>query len=110
MTSNIRADYVRTARAKGLTERAVIFKHMLRNCLNGALSMTGLQIGTMFAGVVVVEDVFSWPGLGNYTAQSIGNDDFPAILGIVLVVGAVYVIANAVVDMLQATADPRIAL
>ena len=105
-----RADYVRTARSKGLGHRRVLFKHTMRNCLNGALAMTGLQVGAMFGGVIVVENVFAWPGLGNYTANAISTDDFPAILGTVLVVGTVYVVANMIVDALQAWADPRIAL
>lgn len=105
-----RADYVRTARSKGLGYWKVLFKHTMRNCLNGALAMTGLQVGAMFGGVVVIENVFAWPGLGNYTANAISTDDFPAILGTVLVVGTVYVLANLVVDALQAWADPRIAL
>jgi peptide/nickel transport system permease protein len=108
--TNLRADYIRTARSKGLEQWRVLFKHTLRNCLNGALAMTGLQVGAMFAGVVIVENVFAWPGLGNYTAQAIASDDFPAILGTVLVVGAVYVVANLIVDILQAVADPRISL
>jgi peptide/nickel transport system permease protein len=108
--TNLRADYIRTARSKGLEHWRVLFKHTLRNCLNGALAMTGLQVGAMFAGVVIVENVFAWPGLGNYTAQAIASDDFPAILGTVLVVGAVYVMANLIVDILQAVADPRISL
>ena len=70
--------------------------------------MTGLQIGLMFAGVVVVETVFAWPGIGLYTDQSIPLADFPAIAGVTLVLGAVYVIVNATVDVLQAVADPRI--
>jgi peptide/nickel transport system permease protein len=101
-------DYVRTARAKGLTEPQVVGRHVVRNALGPALSMTGLQLGAMFAGVVVVEQVFSWPGIGNYLAASIPVSDFPAIAGVTLVLGAIYVVANAVVDLLQAAADPRI--
>ncbi|MBV9253111.1 MAG: ABC transporter permease subunit, partial [Actinobacteria bacterium] len=74
------------------------------------LSMTGLQVGLMFAGVVVVEEVFAWPGIGLYTAQSIPRTDFPAIAGVTLVLGAAYVIVNAAVDVFQALADPRIAI
>jgi peptide/nickel transport system permease protein len=102
-------DYVRTARAKGLGEPQVVGHHVFRNAIGPALSMGGLQLGVMFAGVVVVEQVFSWPGIGNYLAASIPVSDFPAIAGVTLVLGAVYVLANAVVDLLQAAADPRIA-
>jgi peptide/nickel transport system permease protein len=108
LVTTLRTDYVRTARAKGLHEAKVLLGHALRNSIGAALSMTGLQVGLMFAGVVVVEEVFAWPGIGLYTAQSIPRTDFPAIAGVTLVLGAVYVIVNATVDVLQAVADPRI--
>jgi peptide/nickel transport system permease protein len=106
----MKSDFVRTARSKGLSERVVLFRHALRNSLSAALSMTGLQVGLMFAGVVVVETVFAWPGIGLYTDQSIPQADFPAIAGVTLVLGAGYVIINAIVDILQAVIDPRVAL
>lgn len=109
LDATLHADFVRTARSKGLTETAVLRAHVLRNAIGPALSMAGLQLGFMFAGVVVVEQVFSWPGLGNYLAASIPVADFPAIAGVTLLLGAVYVVANAAVDLLQAAADPRIA-
>ncbi len=109
LVTNMRSDFVRTARAKGLTERAVLFRHALRNSLGAALSMTGLQAGLMFAGVVVIETVFAWPGIGLYTSQSIPAADFPAIGGVTLVLGVGYVVINTVVDILQAVADPRVA-
>ena len=105
----LHVDYVRTARSKGLTEREVVRHHVLRNAIGPALSMAGLQLGVMFAGVVVVEQIFSWPGIGNYLAASIPVSDFPAIAGVTLVLGAIYVLSNVVVDLLQAVADPRIA-
>ena len=101
-------DYVRTARAKGLPEWAVLAKHVLRNSAGPALSMTGLQVGLLFAGVLVVESIFAWPGLGQYTAQSLPVDDFPAIAGVTLLLGTGYVLINTVVDILQSLADPRI--
>lgn len=103
-----RSDYARTARAKGLTERAVLRRHVLRNAIGPALSMTGLQVGLMFAGVLVVEQIFGWPGIGQYTAQSIPVGDFPAIAGVTLLLGVGYVAINTVVDLLQGVADPRI--
>jgi peptide/nickel transport system permease protein len=109
LVTNLRSDFVRTARAKGLTERVVLFRHALRNSLNAALSMTGLQAGLMFAGVVVIETVFAWPGIGLYTDQSIPAADFPAIGGVTLVLGVGYVVINTMVDILQAVADPRVA-
>jgi peptide/nickel transport system permease protein len=109
LVTNLRSDFVRTARAKGLPERVVLFRHALRNSVNAALSMTGLQAGLMFAGVVVIETVFAWPGIGLYTDQSIPAADFPAIGGVTLVLGIGYVVINTVVDVLQAAADPRVA-
>lgn len=108
LLSVLDVDYVRTARAKGLDEAHVVGKHVVRNAIGPALSMAGLQLGVMFAGVVVVEQVFSWPGIGNYLAASIPVSDFPAIAGVTLVLGAVYVLSNVIVDLLQALADPRI--
>ncbi len=108
--ASMRSDFVRTARAKGLVDRVVLFRHALRNSLSAALSMTGLQVGLMFAGVVVVETVFAWPGIGLYTEQSIPVADFPAIAGVTLVLGVFYVVINALVDVAQALIDPRVAL
>jgi peptide/nickel transport system permease protein len=104
------SDYARTARAKGLGETRILFRHVLRNSVGAALSMTGLQVGLMFAGVLVIEQIFSWPGLGQYVAQSIPVADFPAIAGVTLLLGAGYVVINTIVDLLQAWADPRIKL
>ena len=109
LVTNLRSNFVRTARAKGLTERAVLFRHALRNSLGAALSMTGLQAGLMFAGVVVIETVFAWPGIGLYTDQSIPAADFPAIGGVTLILGIGYVVINTAVDILQVVADPRVA-
>ncbi|MEW5808961.1 MAG: ABC transporter permease [Actinomycetota bacterium] len=110
LLDDIDSDYARTARAKGLSEPAIIARHVLRNCVGAALSMTGLQVGLMFSGVLVVEQVFGWPGIGQYIAQSIPVADFPAIAGVTLMLGALYVVINTVVDLLQAAADPRIAI
>ena len=104
------SDFARTARAKGLKERTVVVRHALRNSTSAALSMTGLQVGLMFAGVVVVESIFAWPGIGLYVDQSIPQADFPAIAGVTLVLGVGYVVINAVVDILQAVVDPRVTL
>ena len=110
LVQSLQSDYVRTARAKGLTERRVLVHHALRNSINAALSMTGLQAGLMFAGVVVIETVFAWPGIGLYTSQSIPAADFPAIAGVTLVLGVGYVAINTIVDVCQAIADPRVTL
>jgi peptide/nickel transport system permease protein len=103
-------DHVRTARSLGLSERRVMRKHAIRNSIGPALSMTGLQVGLMFAGVVVVEQIVAWPGIGLYTVQSIPRLDFPAIAGVTLVLGALFVIVNTIVDIAQTVADPRVRL
>jgi peptide/nickel transport system permease protein len=101
-------DYIRTARAKALTNRSVLLRHSLRNAVNAPLSLAGLEIGAMLAGIAVVEDVFSWPGIGLYTVHAIAASDFAAIAGVTMVVGSAYILANAVVDIAQVAADPRL--
>ena len=101
-------DHVRTARAKGLEERTVLLRHALRSALNAPLTMSGLQVGLLLAGVVVIESVFAWPGVGLYTVQSIAATDFPAVAGVTLVLGALYVVINTLVDLAQVAADPRL--
>jgi len=100
---------VRTARAKGLAERVVVLRHALKNSLIPFITVVGIELGYLLGGLVVVEQIFSWPGIGNYLAASIPVADFPAIAGVTLVLGAIYVLSNVVVDLLQAIADPRIA-
>jgi peptide/nickel transport system permease protein len=101
-------DHIRTARAKGLKERTVLLRHALRSALNAPLTMGGLQVGLLLAGVVVIESVFAWPGVGLYTVQSISSTDFPAVAGVTLVLGALYVVINSLVDLAQVVADPRL--
>jgi peptide/nickel transport system permease protein len=108
LIDTMRLDHIRTARSKGLTEVRVLFKHALRNSLTPVLAMTGLQVGLLLTGVIVVETVFAWPGLGLYTANALQYDDFPAVMGVTLVFGIVYVVVNAAVDILQLVADPRL--
>lgn len=110
LEETLQRDHIRTAAVKGLSERAILLRHALRNSLGPALSMAGLQAGLMFAGVVVIEQIFAWPGIGNYVAQGIPQGDFPAIAGVTLVLSIAYVAINATVDILQAIADPRIKL
>jgi peptide/nickel transport system permease protein len=104
----LREDYVRTARAKGLRERKVLLRHALRNSAGPALTMGGLQFGLLLGGVVVVEQIFAWPGLGLYLDQSIAYSDFPAITGTTLLLGTAFVVVNLLVDLAQAWADPRV--
>ncbi len=106
--TTMRADHVQVARAKGLSETQVLVRHTLRNAAGPALGMSGLMFGVLFAGIAVVEPVFAWPGIGLYINQSIPLGDFPAIAGTTLMLGAGYVVVNALVDILQAAADPRI--
>jgi peptide/nickel transport system permease protein len=101
-------DYIRTARAKALSGPAVLLRHALRNALNAPLSLTGLEICGMLAGIAVVEDVFSWPGLGLYTVHAITTSDFAAIAGVTLVIGTGYIVMNAIIDIAQVAADPRL--
>jgi peptide/nickel transport system permease protein len=108
LLTNMRSEHVRAARARGLTETALVLQHCLRNSAGPALAMSGLQLGAIFASLVVVETVFAWPGLGNYLSQAIPKGDFPVITGVTLLLGAMYVVVNTVVDILQAVADPRI--
>ena len=101
-------DFVRSARAKGLRERVVVVRHVLRNALVPVMTIIGLQFGGLLAGSVIVESVFSRPGLGRYTITAIESRDFPQIQGIVLVTAAIYVFVNLAVDLLYAVIDPRI--
>jgi len=108
LLTNMRSDHVRAARSRGLGETALVLRHALRNSAGPALAMSGLMLGAMFTALVVVETVFAWPGLGSYLDQSIPRGDFPAITGVTLVLGVIYVVTNTIVDILQAAADPRI--
>jgi len=108
MLEVLNQDFVRTARAKGLRERIVILRHVLKNALIPVVTIIGLQFGGLLAGSVIVESVFSRPGLGRYTVTAIQSRDFPQIQGIVLVTAAIYVFVNLAVDLLYAVLDPRI--
>jgi ABC-type dipeptide/oligopeptide/nickel transport system permease component len=108
MLEVLRADYIRTARAKGLSERVVIYRHALRNALIPIVTIVGLQFGTLLGGAVLTETVFGWPGLGRLLVDSIGYRDYPVIQGTVLVITLGFVLVNLVVDLLYAYLDPRI--
>lgn len=103
-------DYIRTARAKGLRERTVIGEHVFRNTLVALVTMFGLQVGFLLAGAVYIENVFSWPGIGQMLVDSILKRDFPLVQGGVLLVAVVYVVVNLITDLLYVYLDPRIAL
>ncbi|MEM7126969.1 MAG: ABC transporter permease [Chloroflexota bacterium] len=102
------ADYIRTARAKGLAESVVIGKHALRNAILPVVTIAGLQFGSLLSGAVLVETVFNWPGLGTLAFDSILRRDFPAILGILLFSSVLVIVANLVTDLLYQLIDPRI--
>jgi peptide/nickel transport system permease protein len=101
-------DYIRTARAKGLSERIVIYKHALRNAILPVLTLIGLQFASLLGGAVLTETVFSWPGLGNYGVHAIMTLNFPAIMGVTLVITTIFVAVNLVIDISYAFVDPRI--
>ena len=108
MLEVLNEDFVRTARAKGLRNQIVVRRHVLKNALIPVVTIIGLQFGGLLTGAVIVESVFSRPGLGRYAVTAIESRDFPAIQGIVLMAAIVYVIVNLIVDVLYATIDPRI--
>jgi len=103
----LREDYVRTARAKGLSERAVLWRHVLRNAMIPVVTVMGLQFAELLAGTIVVENVFTLPGLGRLVFQAIGNRDLPVVRGCVMLLAAMVVIVNFAVDILYAAIDPR---
>jgi peptide/nickel transport system permease protein len=102
------ADYLRTARAKGLGERRVIGLHAFRNALIPILTVNGLAFASLLSGAVLTETVFAWPGIGRYAVTAATRLDYPAILGVTLLTAAIYLAVNLVVDLLYAVLDPRI--
>ncbi|MBC9784833.1 ABC transporter permease [Heliobacterium chlorum] len=108
MLETIRQDYIRTARAKGLSEKVVIIKHALRNALIPIVTVIGLQMGSLLGGAVLTETVFSWPGIGSYVVEGIMASDYPRVQGAVLLIGTIFVLVNLVVDILYSVLDPRI--
>ena len=101
-------EYVRTARAKGLKESAVVARHALKNALLPLLTVIGSAFGSLLSGAVLTETIFSWPGLGRYATTSAVSLDFPAVMGVALVAGLAYSLVNLAVDLLYAAVDPRI--
>ena len=102
------SDYVRTARAKGLTESQVLFRHAFRNALIPILTILGLQFGTLLAGAIVTETIFSWPGIGRLAVQAIGARDYPLLQGCILLISVSYVAVNLLTDLVYAFVDPRV--
>lgn len=110
MLEVMRADYMRTARAKGLSERAVVLRHGMRNALIPVITLIGIDFGTVIGAAVLTESVFSWPGIGSQIADSVFDRDLPVILGLTLIVVIVYSLINLLVDLSYAWFDPRIRL
>jgi ABC-type dipeptide/oligopeptide/nickel transport system permease component len=108
MLEELGQDYIRTARAKGLSERAVVYRHALRNAMLPVLTVIGLQFGALLAGAIVTETIFSWPGIGRLTIQAIGNRDYYLVQGCILAIGLTYVLVNFLTDLLYSVANPRI--
>ena len=104
------SDYVRTARAKGLSPAAVLFRHAFRNALIPILTILGLQFGTLLAGAIVTETIFSWPGVGRLAVQAISARDYPLLQGCILLIAVSYVLVNLLTDFIYVLVDPRVRL
>ena len=107
MLEELGQDYIRTARAKGLTENEVVYRHALRNALIPILTVAGLQFGSLLAGAIVTETIFSWPGIGRLTLSAISNRDYALVQGCILAVGLTYVAVNLLTDVAYTIANPR---
>ena len=108
MLEILSADYMRTARSKGLGERLVVLRHGLSNALLPIVTVIGLSYGNLLAGAVLIESIFAWPGIGRYTFRASTSQDFPAIMGVSILIAFIYVIVNLIVDILYYFIDPRI--
>jgi len=101
-------DYIRTARAKGLTERVVVYRHALRNALLPIITIVGLQFGALLGGAVITETIFAWPGLGRLVVNAISQRDYPVVQGGVILVALLVSVINLAVDLTYALVNPRI--
>jgi peptide/nickel transport system permease protein len=102
------SDFIRTARAKGLAERVVLYKHALRNAVLPVITVLGLQFGNVLAGAILVETVFNWPGLGRLAFESVLRRDYPTILGVLVFSSIVVIVMNLLTDLAYRLVDPRI--
>ncbi len=107
MLEELGQDYIRTARAKGLSETAVVWRHALPNALVPIITVVGLQFGALLAGAIVTEKIFSWPGLGRLVVDAISNRDYPLVQGCLLSIGLTYVLVNLLTDVLYRLVNPR---
>jgi len=108
MIEELSSDYVRTARAKGFAERAVLYRHAFPNALVPIITIIGLQFGTLLAGTIVTESIFAWPGIGRLTVQAIQARDYPLLQGCILMIALSYVVVNLLTDVVYSLVDPRI--
>ena len=108
MLDTIRQDYIRTARAKGVSEREIVFHHSFRNALIPTVTVIGVQLGGLIGGAVLTETVFAWPGLGRYIVQSVNGRDTPAVMGCIIVLAVGFPLVNLFVDLLYGFLDPRV--
>jgi peptide/nickel transport system permease protein len=108
MLEVMKSDYIRTARAKGLSMFWVVYKHSLKNAIIPVLTVIGLQMGLLLGGAILTETIFSWPGIGRYIYEAIGYRDYPVIQSGILVVATIFIVINLIVDLLYAAIDPRI--
>lgn len=110
MLEALQQDYVRTARSKGLQEQIVVLRHVLKNASLPVVTVVGLQTGLLLSGAVLTESIFSWPGIGRWVFDAIGQRDYPVIQSMIMVIAAIFVVVNLAVDLLYAALDPRIKL
>ena len=108
MIEELQEEYIKTARAKGLPESKVLFKHALKNGLIPVVTVIGLQFGTLLAGAIITETIFSWPGIGRLTVQAINSRDYPLVQGCILMIACTYVVVNILTDLAYGLLDPRI--
>jgi peptide/nickel transport system permease protein len=108
MLETIGQDYVRTARAKGVAERHVVWSHAFRNALAPLLTLAGLQLPFLFGGALVTESVFTWPGMGRLFVDSLGYRDYPVLMGVLVITAVLVIFSNLFADLLVAFVDPRI--
>jgi ABC-type dipeptide/oligopeptide/nickel transport system permease component len=110
MIEELSSDYVRTARAKGISEAAVLFRHAFPNALIPVITIIGLQFGSLLAGTIVTESIFSWPGIGRLAVQAISARDYPLLQGCIMIISVSYIAVNLFTDFLYAVIDPRVRL
>jgi ABC-type dipeptide/oligopeptide/nickel transport system permease component len=104
------ADYVRTARAKGMTAGQVLNRHVLKNAVTPVITVVGISVGILIMGAVLIETIFSWNGIGTYAVESSRTLDFPGITGVCLVGGVIFLLSNLIADVVYAIIDPRVRL